>query len=182
MLAIHSSKEAQNLFLPALCKGIDWNLAVSKSEPLVYERQRDSIDHLCSNSLPLYQKWVDTYIEEVEKHPNALLSPGEVEDADNQITPMPIQLQALEAPQKSRNDGRKRSLVVMATRLGKTYVSIFDTLHVQAENFYFWHTARNFCFRKPAVFGVCIPNFHLDGLSESKTIRMQRLRLLLSKN
>ena len=70
-------------------------------------------------------------------NPNAPLPPGELEDEDQDITPMPIQLQALEALQKSRNDGRKRALVVMATGLGKTYVSIFDTLHVQAKKILF---------------------------------------------
>ena len=139
-----SSKEARayvgssNLSFTALCRGVEWNLAVSQSDqPLVYERLKHSIDHLCSSAHPLTQKWVDRYIEEAEQQPNAPLPPGEMEDEDQNIIPMPIQLQALEALKKSRNDGRKRALIVMATGLGKTYVSIFDTLHVQAKKIFF---------------------------------------------
>ena len=71
-----------------------------------------------------------------EKEPSAPLPPGEVVWEEDEIVPYPLQLEALEALQQSRRDG-KRALLVMATGLGKTYVSIFDTKEMQAKRILF---------------------------------------------
>ena len=129
---------SSNLSFTALCRGVEWNLAIRKSQkPFLYDKITRSIEHMCVQTIPLTQEWVNRYMEEAEKSPQAPLPIGEAEWEEEEKTPYPIQQEALEALQLSRQDGRKRALIVMATGLGKTYVSIFDSKAIRAQKILF---------------------------------------------
>ena len=160
---------SSNLSFTALCRGVEWNISVAQSQqPLVYERLKHAIDTLCSSSRTLTQSWVDHYIEQAEEHPNAPLPPGEIENEEKDITPLPIQIEALEALKQSRIDGRKRALIVMATGLGKTYVSIFDTQHVQAKRILFLAHRKELLFQAASSFRRLYPKASFGWILSAK--------------
>lgn len=132
-----------NLSRSGLAGGVEWTLhsrdvedAVSSFEQLWYDPRSIAVD----------DQWVAEYRDRrqlivdvtlVDEAPTAREPPeeavGDIADADanvegaGQPTPTPIQTEALEALEETRNDGYRAGLVVMATGLGKTWLAAFDS-------------------------------------------------------
>lgn len=141
---------SSNLSRSALKQGIEWNLhapstvsetifdeAMEQYSQLFYAEQTITIHkesialyaqkYDAANSvMPLSSKWDETEAQEVMFGTTA---PSQVADEeltyDVTITPRPSQLLALTALDETLEEGYDKALVVLATGLGKTYLSAF---------------------------------------------------------
>jgi superfamily II DNA or RNA helicase/diadenosine tetraphosphate (Ap4A) HIT family hydrolase/HKD family nuclease len=117
----------------ALTDGIEWNLRIDR------EHQRHAYDEICAAFGLLWDKarrldseWLDAYAREAANH--TLLPFGEIEaSAAAHSEPRGIQPDALDALAAARARGRLRSLVVLATGLGKTFLAAFDVRNFEVE-------------------------------------------------
>ncbi|WP_293682659.1 DEAD/DEAH box helicase family protein, partial [uncultured Phenylobacterium sp.] len=122
---------SSNLSETALLKGIEWNYRACSADS---EGWRDVVTGfeglLLSPSVrPLTYDWIDAYDRRRAKNPvSQAPAIGIVtEPAPPPPQPHEVQLQALEALRRTRQDGYSAGLVVLATGLGKTWLSAFDT-------------------------------------------------------
>jgi superfamily II DNA or RNA helicase/diadenosine tetraphosphate (Ap4A) HIT family hydrolase/HKD family nuclease/SOS-response transcriptional repressor LexA len=119
---------SSNLSRAALDTGIEWNLRVDRAtEPRAWERVREAIDAAWGLARPLTAEWVEDYARRARARPVSI-PPGEVElgPIPEAADPHEVQEEALAALRKSREAGRRRALVVLATGLGKTWLASFD--------------------------------------------------------
>ena len=85
--------------------------------------------------VPLTDAWIDQYEARRVPLPRAV-APGSQEQ-DPPPQPTPVQSGALLALSKTRDDGFRRGLVVLATGLGKTWLAAFDAEQVGARRILF---------------------------------------------
>jgi superfamily II DNA or RNA helicase/HKD family nuclease len=131
---------SSNLSESALKTGIEWNLSVEKYvAPEVFEKALEefmSIFHheqtveINPETIKEYRRnYVDyhrTYPEVwLEEEPDSTLSLDESIQTEITVTPHEVQREALEALMATMEEGYDRAMVVMATGLGKTYMSAF---------------------------------------------------------
>ncbi|MDZ7669443.1 MAG: DEAD/DEAH box helicase family protein [Gammaproteobacteria bacterium] len=113
---------SSNLSKGALTDGIEWNLrTVSSVQSEEFRAIRQRFEQLLRspNVHPLTRELVDQYSERVPVPP----APDPRLQA---LAPHVIQKEALAALSKLRREGARAGLVVMATGLGKTYLSALD--------------------------------------------------------
>jgi len=119
---------SSNISRAALGDGIEWNLRVERGrDPFAFERIRQAFALWWTRGRPLDQAWVDQYRQAVSASADPL-PPGEADAEPVAAPPEPygVQLDALAELAASRQEGRQRALVVMATGLGKTWLAAFD--------------------------------------------------------
>ncbi|MCA9716708.1 MAG: DEAD/DEAH box helicase family protein, partial [Myxococcales bacterium] len=110
----------------ALGNGVEWNLRMeSARDPAAYEAIVRAFEQLWACASPLDEAWLAEYARRSSsKEP---LPTRESEDiVEEPVAPRDVQEDALEALARSRDDGRERALVVLATGLGKTFLAAFD--------------------------------------------------------
>ncbi|WP_044640480.1 DEAD/DEAH box helicase family protein [Risungbinella massiliensis] len=132
---------SSNLSQSALQTGVEWNLSLSKSiDSEVYEQAfmefMDVFYHeqtisINGETIQLYQaeyednhKKLSTSLGDDIAEKEISTVHGELESSI-EITPHDVQVEALKCLQESLDEGYQRSMVVMATGLGKTYLSAF---------------------------------------------------------
>jgi superfamily II DNA or RNA helicase/diadenosine tetraphosphate (Ap4A) HIT family hydrolase len=122
---------SSNLSKTALGDGIEWNYRV------IYERDRSGwkdvakgFDTLMQTPQvkPLTNEWVDTYVQRRKQVDFPRIIVADVPDEPILPAPEPheIQVEALDSLKASREAGYSAGLVVLATGLGKTWLSAFD--------------------------------------------------------
>jgi len=122
---------SSNLSETALSDGVEWNYRiVSADAPRGINEVKLAFDTLFSHAAtrPLTAEWVDDYRRR-RRQPVLARGLGVKDDAPA-VAPVPhaIQKQALDALKESRAAGEVAGLVVLATGLGKTWLSAFDSL------------------------------------------------------
>ncbi len=119
---------SSNLSRSALVDGVEWNLRVERDrDPVAYARVAESFESLWAIARPLDEAWLRDYAERASRDPRPLPRAELVaDDPASPLAPNPLQRQALDALAHARARGRDRSLVVMATGLGKTLLAAFD--------------------------------------------------------
>ena len=129
---------SSNLSKSALQQGIEWNVRVDMHEnPARFIQLTTAYNELfeSENTQKLTVEWIDTYQKQrfVERTVGRSTA---VQNTENSIELVPRchQRAALDALQEARAEGYKRGLVVMATGLGKTYLSAFDSLSVTSKD------------------------------------------------
>lgn len=131
---------SSNLSKSALQTGLEWNLRVDwKENPQRFEEICNKFEVLYKdeNTITLTHKWIDQYQKKIRFRPK---QPVTVPGADEELEippPRKFQKEALEALERTRVDGFKRGLVVMASGMGKTWLSAFDTEQASAERVLF---------------------------------------------
>lgn len=117
---------SSNLSHMALTQGLEWNYRVvhPQDEGFVEICQRfdELFQHPCSQ--PLSDDWISQY-EQRRRAVLPAVAPGS-QETPPAPQPSPVQLEALAALADSRHQGYQRGLVVLATGLGKTWLSAFD--------------------------------------------------------
>lgn len=112
----------------ALTHGIEWNLRIERdTDPGAYAEVVDAFESLWRDATPLTQAWLIDYAERTRAQSQPLpLGDGDDVAPEVQYRPREVQTDALKALAQSRQDGRSRALVVLATGLGKTFLAAFD--------------------------------------------------------
>jgi len=119
---------SSNLSRVALEDGVEWNLRVDRDrDPAAYERVVEAFEDLWKLGRALDAKWIDDYAARARERKFDL--PG-WELSPEPLAKMPaahaVQLEALAKLKESRDAGRQRAMVVLATGLGKTALAAFD--------------------------------------------------------
>jgi superfamily II DNA or RNA helicase/diadenosine tetraphosphate (Ap4A) HIT family hydrolase/SOS-response transcriptional repressor LexA len=114
---------SSNLSRSALTAGVEWNLRTSHRDQPTFAAIRARFHQLFERPAAetLTAALVAEYQERVPVRP-----PPRPEFTAPIPEPLPIQLEVLASLRQTRTDGNTRGLVVMATGLGKTFLSAFD--------------------------------------------------------
>ncbi len=119
---------SSNLSQIALTSGVEWNYRVLESrDPAGWRELTVAFDALfvSPNTVPLTAEWIAQYRD---RRATAPLSPEVVAERPLEIpSPHSIQEEALQALRETRAAGQRAGLVVLATGLGKTWLSAFDS-------------------------------------------------------
>jgi len=120
---------SSNLSQTALREGVEWNYRsfVSESDPAfrTITRRFDELFE-APKTKPLTHEWIEAYRKRWS--PDAGKDIGMLpEPPPDPVTPHRIQQEALEALADARANGKSAGLVVLATGLGKTWLSAFDS-------------------------------------------------------
>ncbi|HUS85309.1 MAG TPA: DEAD/DEAH box helicase family protein, partial [Anaerolineales bacterium] len=120
---------SSNLSASALQNGIEWNYRIISSEQVQgFKEVQQKFDALLASPrvMPVTENWIRDY----EARRTTIAGP-ELGVAEEEPLPPPtphvIQQQALVALERTREQGFKAGLVVLATGLGKTWLSAFDS-------------------------------------------------------
>lgn len=128
---------SSNLSRQALQDGLEWNYEVSFPPDTGYLEAVSRFDELFvhAKSQPLSDAWIDAY-EARRQPPTQSVAPGSIEQ-DPPPNPTTVQKEALAALDATRQQGYSRGLVVLATGLGKTWLSAFDAVQLGARRILF---------------------------------------------
>lgn len=117
---------SSNISRSALKTGIEWNLRVEQDrDPRAWSEVVDAFEAWWERATPLEADWVEAYARRARITQRAF-APVEVEPVLAPREPHVLQRQALQALKRSREEGRRRALVVLATGLGKTLLAALD--------------------------------------------------------
>ena len=127
---------SSNLSKSALDSGIEWNYRLTNYSDLNgISLARDSFEVLYnhSSSVLIDNNWIKDYESTRQTQVSA---PVEIKLDDPEIPPEPhaIQKEALKALNDTRESGNTAGLVVLATGLGKTWLSAFDIDQIESCN------------------------------------------------
>lgn len=120
---------SSNLTETALRRGIEWNYRVVTSRDASgFAQVREGFEALWNDpaAVPLAEEWVRSYAAR-RGRVDVRVAGVEPEPAPSPPVPHAIQRAALEALERTRADGNSAGLVVLATGLGKTWLSAFDS-------------------------------------------------------
>jgi superfamily II DNA or RNA helicase/diadenosine tetraphosphate (Ap4A) HIT family hydrolase len=127
---------SSNLSQSALAEGIEWNYRIlfhSGFDAVARGFERLFHD---PRTRPLDASWIESYRN---RRPKTLVPPVDFSPEPPREVPEPheIQTEALEALARTRAEGNAAGLVVLATGLGKTWLSAFDTVRFGAKRVLF---------------------------------------------
>ncbi|KJF88610.1 DEAD/DEAH box helicase [Photobacterium leiognathi] len=138
---------SNNMSKMALTQGHEWALRLDYEQPdhskaaLEFHHIRQQFDHLFANSLThsLSHEWIDIYNTRYKKqNPHFIhLITTEAGSEVDTFVPNSIQTEALLALEQTRLNGHQRGLVVLATGMGKTWLSAFDAKQMNAKRVLF---------------------------------------------
>ncbi|MCQ2071397.1 MAG: DEAD/DEAH box helicase family protein, partial [archaeon] len=113
---------SSNLSRSALRDGVEWNYRIfRKDHPSDFARFEDMFDMLWN------QRSVHVGVPEIEKYRNTRRIQLKIRPDAAFAGPNDVQTMALEALERTRNDGMCKALVVAATGTGKTYLAAMDS-------------------------------------------------------
>lgn len=131
---------SSNLTRIALTSGVEWNYGLTATtDPDGYRDVAEAFQTLFANerAKPLTQAWIDDYRRrrpELRKYARTAAAavggqepPEPYEPAEPPYDPHEVQREALLALEQSRDEGNEAGLVVLATGIGKTMLSAFDS-------------------------------------------------------
>jgi len=137
---------SSNLTEAALNTTHEWNLRVSAaSDSDLYDQFVNLVDQEIFDSSPLTQPWIDEYSKTYQRPRSRVRHPADVDpitlvasdEASDRIEPNAMQVEALSAIKRVRDEGKQRALVVSATGTGKTILSALDVRAVDPERVLF---------------------------------------------
>ena len=128
---------SSNISRIALTDGLEWNYRIDFPDDPGFLEARARFDELFRDprTRHLTDAWIEAY-ERRRKIPALPVAPGSNEQ-DPPPAPSEIQSEALEALLRSRAQGFRRGLVVLATGLGKTWLAAFDAEQLGAHRVLF---------------------------------------------
>jgi superfamily II DNA or RNA helicase/HKD family nuclease len=128
---------SSNISRQALKDGLEWNYRIDYPGDLGFIEARSRYEELFVHprAKPLTDAWIDAY-EARRIVPAVAIAPGS-QELDLPPLPTQIQVDALLALAKTREEGYMRGLVVLATGLGKTWLSAFDAVQAGARRVLF---------------------------------------------
>jgi len=130
---------SSNISRMALTNGLEWNLRVDSIEnPSRFSEIQKKYDRLYSDKYakPLTHEWIDNYQVRYTRS-QLTQKPEPVDIPDSPPEPNSVQVEALDVLHDTRDAGYRRALVVLATGIGKTWLSAFDAKAVNAKRVLF---------------------------------------------
>lgn len=122
---------SSNISETALVRGIEWNYRACSSDTDGWRDVVSGFETLLRSASvrPLSYDWVDKYDLRRNKSPAPRAPTLGIPAEPPPLPPEPheVQIQALAALRRTREEGYSAGLVVLATGLGKTWLSAFDT-------------------------------------------------------
>lgn len=144
----------------------DYELPHDSKAALEFRYIRQQFDAIFTHpsTCELSHHWIDEYIvrhEQAKAHRplvpvNGDTTPEEIEPP----TPNSIQELALSALHQSRQQGYQRGLVVLATGMGKTWLSAFDARQINAKTVLFVAHREEILMQAEKTFSLLTPNAH----------------------
>ena len=142
---------SSNVSKAALTDSLEWNWSLtvnaqsSTSSQASLQELTEQVEQLAQDPrvVRLTHTWIDRYLARYQQstlHDLRALTGDQQSDVEQlREAPIPnaVQLEALAALQTARDQGYKRGVVVMATGLGKTWLSAFDVRQMQAARLLF---------------------------------------------
>lgn len=128
---------SSNISRQALQDGLEWNYRVDYPGSTGFFEAKSRFNEIfeSARTKELTDRWIDAY--EARRNPPT----QQIESGSNEFLPAPgptpIQKEALAALRETRSNGYRRGLVVLATGLGKTWLSAFDTEQLSARRILF---------------------------------------------
>lgn len=128
---------SSNISRQALQDGLEWNYRIDYPGDDGFLEARWRFEEIFSNpkTVSLSDAWIDRY-EARRRPPLSAVAPGSHEQ-ETPPEPSPVQVAALAALHATRREGFRRGLVVLATGLGKTWLSAFDAERMGAQRVLF---------------------------------------------
>jgi superfamily II DNA or RNA helicase/diadenosine tetraphosphate (Ap4A) HIT family hydrolase len=130
---------SSNLSAPALTSSIEWNYkVVSRHEQAGFSEITAGFENIfnCYQAVRADEAWICRY--EARRLPTDWRGAGVTEEPPApMMVPHSIQQQALAALEETRREGFSAGLVVLATGLGKTWLSAFDSDRAQFQRILF---------------------------------------------
>ncbi|OOE95699.1 DEAD/DEAH box helicase family protein [Salinivibrio sp. IB643] len=162
---------SNNLSQQALTSAHEWALrydliADNNDSQNQFYRIREAFDHIFHHhqTAELTFEWVQHYIARREPPQITHFFPSEKKDA---FYPRPDQEVALKALADTREQGYLRGLVVLATGMGKTWLSAFDAQQIQAKRVLFVAHREEILRQAQDTFSQLLPHYS-TGLYASK--------------
>jgi len=110
--------------------GVEWNYRIVRSSDAAgFAAVTRAFEQLFAhaNTVPLTAQWISAYRQRRRVDPRRPLVEVDPEELPPE-QPHPLQREALAALRQSRERGNRAGLVVLATGLGKTWLSAFDSM------------------------------------------------------
>jgi superfamily II DNA or RNA helicase/diadenosine tetraphosphate (Ap4A) HIT family hydrolase/HKD family nuclease len=123
---------SSNLSRSALNDGVEWNLRVDRHmDRPAWDRVSESFERLWTAGRDIDANWIAAYAARARARP-APAPHTEVEKEAPLSLPSPtkLQIEALASLEMTRQENRRRALIVMATGLGKTVVAALDLVAI----------------------------------------------------
>jgi superfamily II DNA or RNA helicase/diadenosine tetraphosphate (Ap4A) HIT family hydrolase len=118
---------SSNLSKSALGSGVEWNYRVVPARDRAgFSDVAAAFENLFESALPLDANWIERYRKRRKPAPAPVAGVAS-EPAPPPAVPHEIQQEALAALEATRAEGNSAGLVVLATGLGKTWLSAFDS-------------------------------------------------------
>ncbi|TMP39742.1 DEAD/DEAH box helicase family protein [Pseudoalteromonas rubra] len=136
---------SNNISKSALTTGLEWCFRHDYTHPpgskgaCEFNHIRRAFAELFAHNKvkTLSHSWIDTYIQR-RKAPQFIVAGESEDDSDAEpVTPRADQQLALDALAETRRQGFKRGLMVLATGMGKTWLSVFDAQQMHAKRILF---------------------------------------------
>ena len=140
---------SSNISASALTKGHEWNFRHDYTQPKTSQAAkqflsiRTAFENIFNHKFVthLSHEWINSYI--ARRKVQQFVAVNHTDTAEQVIekneakTPRPAQVEALNALAQTRTEGFKRGLVVLATGMGKTWLSAFDVKQFKAKRVLF---------------------------------------------
>lgn len=159
---------SNNISKTALLQSYEWALRHDFEKPITspaaqeftHIREQFSAIFKHKQSILLSHHWIDDYVLRHQQL-KAQRSLSLFDDSDSYVetpTPNSIQVLALSALSKSRQQGYTRGLVVLATGMGKTWLAAFDAKQAQAKRVLFVAHREEILTQAESTFSKLLPN------------------------
>lgn len=142
------------------CFRHDFKLPTDSQEALTFYAIRNAFTAIFEHPQvhPLTNEWISLYLKRRRSMKFVNVNDPNSPEVEEPATPNHIQLEALKALQLTRQEGYQKGLVVLATGMGKTWLSAFDVKQMKAERVLFVAHREEILIQAQRTFAQLLPN------------------------